>query len=362
MRRVEGFLIALIACLVPTVAWADCGKIIVLTCPPGFDPSRLSGQGGAATTNGSATSTTSTTATSGSTTGSGGSSGGGEAPKPTDPNTSGGEATTEEFGSKAIRTGSKRIFREPNQAGVLAWNGSEEILVLKTNEQSKVGGGATLSFMPLPGKPIDIKEGDKRLWRRCAALLASKLQAAASKDLIMERTIGAHNIFVWEITNFDEFANKVQKYIRTKYRGKAVAVLSKDTERVVKRYFKAGFRYFAFDLVLVGDKPAAKVAIEYHFKSPYLYYPMVVSQSGGTGNTQVDLMVITNPNSLGKTSFRAADVTVVGGKSVNFTIGELRGLHSGMAGLFRGTVQVRHWRIKGKLEGFDKDLIVHPKS
>lgn len=193
-------------------------------------------------------------------------------------------------------------FVEPNQQAVIAWNGKnnqegEEILILTTNEKGLKFGGAMLSILPLPGKPISIKRANAQVFATAKTLMIDKWKAGATVGglgAFMETKIGSHNIFVWEMENIDTFSKDVRAYVENKYKGKATALIDAKTIEVVKKYHANGFRYFAFDITMVDAKQVqTKEAIAYHFKSTFLYFPLVISQVGGTGQTQVDMVAFT---------------------------------------------------------------------
>ncbi|MCA9071797.1 MAG: hypothetical protein KDA84_22875, partial [Planctomycetaceae bacterium] len=185
-------------------------------------------------------------------------------------------------------------FNEPRQNGVIAWNGKEEILILSTDENSNVaGGGAAMSVLPLPGKPISILPASTEAFDKATSLIQRKLNQVAKGHSVLEAQIGTHHIFVWQLDSPDDFANQVRAYIKEKYAGQADALVTQETEKVIQYYFAQGFRYFAFDLAFMTAKPQTKVAIAYRFESPYVYYPLVVSRIGGQGKTRVTLAVFT---------------------------------------------------------------------
>lgn len=274
----------------------------------------------------------------------------------------------------AYADGARSLFSEPNQWGVIAWNGKEEILVLKTEEKSLLGKGAVLHFMPLPGKPIDVKKGDPKLYEKAFDLVQRKVAAdlPGRNVVVLERKIGAHNIFVWRIDNINEFTTRVQAYAKKRFGNKAVALFTKDTERVIHDYFRRGFKYFAFDLCIAEDKNAEKMAIEYHFESKFAYYPMVVSHGAGSGPTRVELVVFTPPEgvnaNVGKLTFadkdnKNGDIMTLGKKSVLVSGKEMAALHPGMAALFQGKeVRARIWVVEGRLDQIPGDIMAFHKQ
>lgn len=263
-------------------------------------------------------------------------------------------------------------FKETHQQAVIAWNGlnneeGEETLILTTNEISTAGGGAMLSVLPLPGKPIEIARSDKDIFKKAKKLLYEKLQSSSTKyGVIMSTVIGSHNIFVWELDNVATFKNDVNAYIAHTYKGQAAALIDNQTEEILQAYIDRGFRYFAFDLTQVNEKNSTKEAISYRFKSKFVYFPLQISGIGGTASeTAVDLIVIT-PDLIEVTGGAVKigdgdnDVRVLGMKTVEFTRSEVVGLDKALAAVFkRGetSLKVRNFYFDGTLNGYNSDFI-----
>jgi hypothetical protein len=339
MRRALGFLLIVTLGLSFTVCMADCGKVPIPPCRPGENPDP-----------GPTTVPTEPVVQSGNGDINDGS---GEVPSPSEPS----EEDLEKMGSSL-----GGFFHEDLQQGVIGWNGEQEVLILSTNEESLVGDTAMLSIMPLPGKPIEIAQGDKKAFSKAKKLILSKAAipvGATSLGLFMEKTIGAHNIFVWKIDAPKDFAPKVQAYISRKYGGKAKALLTQQTLNVIKSYYDRGFRYFAFDLVTVRKDKSTKEAIAYHFDSKFVYYPMVISSVGGTGKTVVDLAVFTKGEITKLSGIERKHIIKLGDKTVSINQSELKEIDPRLAGLFPAdsTLTGRVLLIHGKLQEFKKDFI-----
>ena len=193
--------------------------------------------------------------------------------------------------------GPDNAFSEPDQQAVLAWNGKEEVLILSTNEKTTLTKGmAMLSVLPLPGKPVSIDRANINSFSIAKGIMNEKLKqqnSTMNMGVVLSKKIGSHNIFIWEIESKNDFQGKVQSYISDHYGGKAAALISSNTLKVIDQYVKEGFRYFAFDLTLVEDEYSTKEAIAYRFESAYAYFPLRISQVGGVGETAVDLIVLT---------------------------------------------------------------------
>jgi hypothetical protein len=250
-------------------------------------------------------------------------------------------------------------FNEPRQNGVIAWNGKQQILILSTDESNNIeGGGATLSILPLPGKPISVRPASTQAFDDAMTLVKQRLNMVAKGTMLLEAKIGTHNIFVWELDRPEDFAGQVRSYIKEKYNGVADAVITPEAEQTVKYYFDQGFRYFAFDLAFMPDQRETKVAIAYRFESPYVYYPLVISRIGGVGATQVNLVVF-SPSALHHFKGLAHErIEVFGNRTIDLVGDDIRGIDAEMAELmgdqpFKGRI----FEIAGQLNEFDGDLM-----
>lgn len=257
---------------------------------------------------------------------------------------------------KSIRT-----FEEPRQFAVIAWNGKEEILTLATEQKAFKGEGAALSVLPLPGKPIEIKEGDRELFADASALLAKKLVGSAKKPVIAEAKIGAHNIFVVEADSTDAFVAEVTAYVNKKFGEEAEPLITGHIRDLIDRYQKLNFRYFAFDLILNKTDLDVKQAIQYRFESDFVYYPMYISRAGGTGATTVDAVVFT-PGELKQVRKGALPADeIVNTTSARFSETELTDLNGDLGALFGADGALgRKWTISGDLNSFAGDVMMRP--
>jgi hypothetical protein len=257
------------------------------------------------------------------------------------------------------------FVEEEQQQGVIAWNGKEEILVLTTNEKLLLKKGtAVLHFMPLPGKVKDIYRANRDIFKKAKTLVRKKLGVGVggTLDVVFKKKIGAHNIFVWKLEDPKEFPRRVQKYVMDNFGKGAKAMITKKMFGVVTDYYNRGFRYFAFDLVLMKPEKATKMAIAYHFESPKsAYYPLVISSAGATGDTFIDLVIFTKREVKStKTKLGGgSEVTRLGNRSAPITHAELAGLDARMARLFDRGAALRGQIFQitdGKLQDFKSDF------
>ncbi len=262
-------------------------------------------------------------------------------------------------------------FAEPEQQGLIAWNGSEETLILSTNEENLMGAsGSMLSVLPLPGAPISIERANLDAFVTAKACVQKKIAEKKNAGEVQEygvvydTKIGSHNIFVWKIESGEDFAKGVQGYVASKYDSKAAALITPNTLKTVQWYCDKGYKYFAFDLTLVeAGQTATKEAIAYNFKAPNVYFPLVISKVGGAKTaTTVDLIVFSKGSlNLAMEKSVQEQVNVLGGKdgTVVFSNEELKQIDENVAARFAGEAEVkgREFIIRGTLDQFDDDFL-----
>jgi len=250
-------------------------------------------------------------------------------------------------------------FKEPKQNAVIAWDGKEEILILSTDEENEVkDGGAVLSVLPLPGKPVSVLPASTECFDNATKLIRSKLAVVGMGEKVLTAKIGTHNIFVWKLDSADDFGNEVRAYIKKTYEDQADALITDEVEKIVKQYFDQGFRYFAFDLTFMSDEDSTKVAIAYRFESKFVYYPLVISKMGGTGETVVQLAVFTPGMLHNFSGIEPEQIKVIGGQSVDVTSDELEKVDPEIAKMMGSKpVKARIMMLEGPIDGFEKDVM-----
>jgi len=120
-----------------------------------------------------------------------------------------------------------QIF-EPTQRAMIAWNGSEEILLLST-DISASESTMVLEVLPLRAEPI-VKKGDIETFRRAIELINTKIQVALPMgkrngdsetikgpggEVTFHEQIGAHDISVAHVLNNQSFIEWVDTYLKS---------------------------------------------------------------------------------------------------------------------------------------------------
>jgi len=262
-----------------------------------------------------------------------------------------------------------KIF-EPTQRAMIAWNGKEEILLLSTDlrasEPTKI-----LEVIPLPSEP-DVKKGDVEIFKKATALINRKLREGIGHTLTKGRSdainrppagevtfhkkIGAHDISVTHVLEKDGFIEWVEKYL--KEAGVENPKIPEGLEQVIEEYLKEEFGWFVFDVVELDESLKTNDAIQYRFKTHFLFYPVKITRTE-KGFTSIDLLVLT-PGLLSNFPGISIEDVKLRHEPVSITSNELRSLNEEMDDLLgnREDMKLRIWRITGDLSSFENDLIV----
>ena len=261
-----------------------------------------------------------------------------------------------------------KVF-EPNQRAMIAWNGQEEILLLttdlKASEPTKV-----LEVIPLPSEPV-VKKGDIEVFQKAAALINSKikqkfageklrgvrrgLERPPAGEVTFHERIGAHEISVAHVLRGDGFIEWVEKYLKTD--GVENPVIPDVLKEVVQEYIEEGFVWFVFDVVSLDTEPKTNEAIQYRFKTDFLFYPVKITRTE-EGYTLISLLILT-PQLLRDFPGIPIEQVQLPHEPVSLTSSELRSLSEEMDALLghREDMKLRIWEIRGRLSDFKKDLI-----
>lgn len=261
-----------------------------------------------------------------------------------------------------------KIF-EPNQRAMIAWNGKEEILLLSTDlrasEPTKV-----LEVIPLPSEP-EVKKGDVEVFKKATNLINKKLavrhastrslgkgaiyQSKPAGEVAFHKKIGAHDISVTHVINANGFIDWVENYLQSA--DVENPEIPEGLKTVIKEYIEEEFRWFVFDVVELDKEPKTNQAIQYKFKTDFLYYPLKITRTE-EGFTTIDLLILT-PKLLSDFPDLPVERVRLHHEPVSITSQELRSLNKDMDNLLehRENIKLRIWKIEGELSSFDEDLI-----
>jgi hypothetical protein len=196
------------------------------------------------------------------------------------------------------------VLSEGVQRALIAFNGTEEILVLAT-EVTASTPAKVLEFIPLPSVPT-IREVPPEIFDRAMFLLArhaptisegsgkrnggERNAEAPGIEVISSTVIGPHSVTVVNIRSADHFVEWITDFMGREGidSGAAKAARMKDT---VSAYVGRGLTYFVFDVVSVASDATGIAPLSYRFRTESLYYPLEIS-SGIPGSTRIDLFLV----------------------------------------------------------------------
>ena len=259
-----------------------------------------------------------------------------------------------------------QIF-EPIQRAMIAWNGTEQILLLSTDMHASDSTGV-LEVMPLPAEP-EVKKGDLETFRKATDLINRKLyagKAAAGRtmsegvvvpsgEVTFHEKIGAHDISVTHLLDAAGFVDWVVEYLATL--GVEEDIVSPRMRDLIEEYIVDDFEWFVFDVISLTEDIVTNEPIQYGFKSDHLYYPLKIT-STAEGSTSIELLILT-PRLLNRFPSLPIDHIHLRHEPIEITQDELRELNEDMYSILKGNerMKLRIWEIEGELKEFDADLL-----
>jgi hypothetical protein len=187
-------------------------------------------------------------------------------------------------------------FDESAQNAIVAWNGTDEVLMLSTDLRSGTPG-RLLEMLPLPSSPYDIKQGNISSFKKMIGLFNEKserLQASNSESndratglggmeaaqysgisVTFSASIGAHDLTVVHVENQTHFSDWVRDFAAGM--GVSNFTTAQELNGSVGSHLERGISYFVFDAVdLAGDLKTLDPMV-YKFRTDFLYYPLDIT-------------------------------------------------------------------------------------
>jgi hypothetical protein len=261
-----------------------------------------------------------------------------------------------------------QIF-EPNQRAMIAWNGSEEILLLSTDLHAS-DSTMVLEVLPVPSEP-EVKKGDLETFRKATDLINRKLPArplakghrtsegvlVPSGEVTFHAQIGAHDVSVTHLIDAAGFVDWVLNYL--KGRGVDEDIVTPRMRELIGEYIAEGFEWFVFDVISLGAATVTSEPLQYRFKTGKLFYPLKIT-STGAGSTSIELLILT-PRLLSRFPGLPIESIELKHDPVTITREELKELNEEMHDMMDdcAEVRLRIWQLQGRLEEFDRDLIAY---
>lgn len=259
---------------------------------------------------------------------------------------------------------------ETGQKAIIAWNGTDEILILSTDVSS--GKETTvIELMPLPSNPV-ITKGENQSFSKVTELVNTYFTATRPRFpffrnldfepeyvsdqekviITFQDVIGIHFLTVV----FAEEADDLTTWLRDFLVAEGYSTeLPSDLDELISYYMQNEMHFFVIDAVDTSLSTKTVDTLKYEFRSSVLYYPLRIS-SLFSGDTDISLFAITS-NKLHTTS-----VTKLGFKErAQFQIKKesLTEIDTNLTKLFSSEPYLYYFRFGGSLESFDRDIFAH---
>jgi len=195
---------------------------------------------------------------------------------------------------------------EPGQKAIIAWNGTEEILILSTDVNASEDTLA-LRILPLPSEPKTIEKANFTSFTAVQEILRKHAPPLFSLNLTMKlfsgaetmlnnvvvtfhKKIGVHIITVALANDSLGLTYRINEFLAKN--GITDKVSLQEFKDIIEDYISRGFFWFVLDLIDVSSRENSVEPILYRFETDFLYYPLRIS-SLFSGNTSITLFLLT---------------------------------------------------------------------
>lgn len=258
---------------------------------------------------------------------------------------------------------------EPKQRAIILWNGTEEVLLLSTDQKASEKT-SVLEVIPLPSEPtvrlssFKVFEAaqklvvENRMWACAhggAKAGAAALPANAGR-ITFAKKMGAHDLSVATVNSPDGFVEFVQNYLQERYKTPDAPIRPEFVD-IIQSYIDEGYRWFAFDVIQMDGTLQSREPIEYRFASDRVHYPLRIS-SMEKGRTEAELLVFTKSGGREFIGIPANEVKRE--LPLNIATPDVYALSEGWKDFFgaRPDVVLDQWTIEGKSSELTKDIAV----
>lgn len=278
-------------------------------------------------------------------------------------------------------------LNQTDQNAIVAWNGTDEILILSTNWQKEASiseqttsSVLMLEVLPLPQEPSEVKEASEEIFSNLVGLINSKIRnrqalkggqplSPASGieegiEIVFEKVIGAHDITIVKVNNEAIFLNWIDNF--TKEKGLSAKQISFDFIDGVSNYLKRHINYFVFDVIEITEQKQTKKPLLYRFKTDELYFPMLISGISEIQESfsKISLFLITQQVRRFSQMHKMWSQTGYGwdwGSDFEVLVGKqelTNRVSQDLADLFEGDVLIKRVQFSGKLKDIKKDFVL----
>jgi len=266
-------------------------------------------------------------------------------------------------------------IEENAQNAIIAWNGTEEVLILSTDVTSSEST-LVLELLPLPSNPLEVKEGNfefftklqeianeklKDYYWKGRGLSLSKAVANAAEDRVeitFQSKIGAHNITIVKVNNLTYFVEWANNF--AKQNGFESINFSTDFQSCVEDYLNRDIKFFVFDVIEVNKTKQSVNPIIYRFNTTYLYYPINITAFSNVGEastaSEIHLLLLTEGVMKEDVIFKFFPYLSSRDAKINLKKEDLKEISSDVYNLFKEDVILTEIKYIGFLSDLKTDL------
>ncbi|MCJ7468992.1 DUF2330 domain-containing protein, partial [Candidatus Bathyarchaeota archaeon] len=258
---------------------------------------------------------------------------------------------------------------EAGQKAIVAWNGTDEVLILSTDISSS-NETEVVEIMPLPSNPA-ISKGETQSFQKVTDLVNSYFDLTANRyrsasysgrflfgdggysqriTITFQQVIGPHFLTVVRVDYSSDLVSWLSDFLRS--RG-YVAGLPSGSDQLFENYVKNNVRFFVIDAIDTNSTVRTVEPLVYEFSSSKLYYPLRISNLF-SGDTSISLFTLTN-NEIHQDS-------LLGGKfsrRADFQIKKemLPKISDNLTNLFFANPHLSYFSYQGPQSSFDSDVL-----
>lgn len=266
---------------------------------------------------------------------------------------------------------------EPRQTALIAFNGTEELLVLSTDVRAS-DETDVLTVLALPSEP-KVTQGDFGTIDRAVEIInrhqppepeqqgkedesseprKDKSGSQPAGLVTWHERTGAHDVSVTKVLDARRFNTWAADFLHK--RGSSATVPAWLKTRI-DEYMKEGFHWFVFDTLRLSTHTQSVQPLRYRFKTNSLFYPLKMTRVDG--NSTAKLIVISSEE-IRKVDWLGSATIRYEGKTINLKRAEVKYIDPEMDSIIAGNEYkagtLGFWRVSSDpYRGFDRDLYAH---
>ena len=267
-------------------------------------------------------------------------------------------------------------LRETGQKAIVAWNGTEEVLILSIDVESSESA-TVLRILPLPSNPTKVEEGTFSSFENIVRIINQKIRALGQYEgppamgpgedggvpgivITFHAELGPHDVTIVKVNDLEFFTAWVENFVSSK--GLTARAIPDGFTQSVAGYLENEIAYFVFDVIQTGPDEKSITPLIYRFETDFLYYPLnITGNSVGLESTldEIQLFIITKGRISSKTVENVQLLANIGFEEwLELSVEELAQISPEIADLFESDPFVANASYSGRLLDLQEDLII----